>query len=982
MKTNIETTVTPTGLTSATGTTVPKVDSILDAPIVGNKSNTNVNPADYNKSLPYTTKVLPDEPVGENLPEATVFEAAGAALNQGFTAGIYDVLNAPEFDPEYGFDLNKAITDTGRTLSMNDLEFLAKVEPKSQAELDHYLAKMDNKAIADQAMSENLGGTLLGAVIDPVETLLGGAVGKVAKLGQVANMSRAASVTGAAVLGGAAAGGISLGIAQTNQRDATQIALDAVGGALGGLLEGVAITKKLNTTPPNLKATPDDLGKVDAVMGTDYSSYLSKYDRFKAYFGDIAADKFLANPMGDVGDSIATYTRDAYLATSNAQYSVEKAFMAATGFKYTDHLLPWKASAWRRTAEDFGAEVQLQLHKNHSEFLRGIPISKHPNERVQSVVDSYTKSRFAEDSLSRMKEAGVDAADQVEFSPYYTPYRARYDKMAQFVQSGRAKWDDLYNMYGKQILRIYPALAEKVSAKQAGKHYVNTLKQNFENVNTKEYVPLSRGHMELILKGLVSDKDMDNTLDTLFSMSAKAKSTPHLRKRMDWNVDEKYVTKSGQAIAPKDFLDDDFLSSLERYNRSTASAVGLARKGFPTEAALRKELDELVEQVPIEQQREVRVFVKDTEASLLNRPVGEELNKWFRAGNTVGAALNLANSGIYNIADYAKVAHEFGVVQTAKAFAKTLPKGLFKGFRKEDADTLSDILYNRIASEGRLRPIVTHLEDNFESPLGGAFAYIQDAGQYTRFLNMSEAVRRHQINMVTGLLQDSLIKMSKGDTAATDYFRGLFKDGDMLNRIRQQINKYDTKLHDWDDFEAMTYLTTQLTSATDNIAVFIRNGELPTFMAHSQVGKALFPYLSFPFAMTQKLLRRTYSRDGAVGVAGLIAMQAPFAYFATGLANIQRGQPFEGKSEQDFYFKMAQVIPTFGAAGLAIDFINPNGRGLGGVSPTFALLNQTRQLSMKALGEGEVTGTDIMRSIPLVSVFTPVRLAVGAAQEE
>ncbi|WP_186314328.1 hypothetical protein, partial [Siminovitchia fortis] len=84
-------------------------------------------------------------------------------------------------------------------------------------------------------------------------------------------------------------------------------------------------------------------------------------------------------------------------------------------------------------------------------------------------------------------------------------------------------------------------------------------------------------------------------------------------------------------------------------------------------------------------------------------------------------------------------------------------------------------------------------------------------------------------------------------------------------------------------------LEQKIFNESDNLAFNIQKGEVPSILEHSTMGKVVFPYMRYAFAMQQKVLRRTLNRDGAVGLALLMAAQMPAAMLVGAAINVRNG---------------------------------------------------------------------------------------------
>jgi hypothetical protein len=921
-------------------------------------------------------KTLYDAPVAapakvEMAPEATFNEGVIAGAKQTLAKALWDTMETPEFEVQPGYSpevtYRHDVQKFGSQFNPDEQEYL--LGAKSSEEYTHRLQVTVDKQQDMAVMAEAPVGAIAGSIVD-VDLFLGFGVGKaVGAASKAAQLSKAVAMAGSGVVGGTAAGMLSTSTQEATNREDAMVVGDILASGVGSLFAGAANAPKF--APRKLPAGPDAVMAVDDAAGGSMRPLFSTYDRLASYIGKDKANTLLANPMDDIGDSAVTHARNAKLDGDRRLASYEAVVQGIVGRGIT--LNPRARAAIREQRLGLEYDMLKLLNTNRAREIDGLPPITHPNANVQKMADAYINSGYAVEMLKKMKAAGVDGADDIAESANYIPVRHSYDKMRRMVQQGKVSMDSIYQMYGSQIAKMYPGLTDLgLTPSKIGSHFVETQKGAAPVGGIRGVLKEELRHM-LVNAGVGKDK-IDNLLNDLYKKTEDAGKAANLRRRMDWDFGKVHVDNKGNTISINDFIESDVTSVMQRYNRSMAGRIGLAQAGYPTEASLREALQSGREAFKGDHNLYDK-FVEDVQNGLLGRPTGEQLPDFLRTGNTVGAMMQLANSGLYNLVDYGTIAKNFGVTAVAKHFVKSLRGSGIGAVTVKDAETVQQVISGRLIAEGRMRDVVTHLEDNFEAPAGGLHEAVSYAGQSTRFLNGSEFVRRHQVNMVAGILDDLTTKLAAGDAKATEFFARQNIPADRIAAIKAQVDKHGTQLEDWDDYATKEYYTTQMISATDNIAVMVRNGEIPTMMAHSAVGKMLFPYLNFTFAMTQKLLRREYTRNGAVGVAGLLLAQAPLAVLSAAMINISGGKPWD----EDLATKTVKALPTLGVGGVAYDFAL---RGeIGGVSPTFGAINQVAKTG-GAIVSGNASSADLLKTVPGAAVFVPARMLTTLIDSE
>lgn len=927
------------------------------------------------------------------LEEAGFFVGAGAYLTEeSLFRAMYDGLDEPEFQRDSTFDAAKTLQQDKEAIRLNpdfQKELLGAV---SQDDYQYRWGRIKDKQIAQTAMSEAPVGAFVGAVAD-ADILLGlgvtkavRTIGLTTRIGapyspSVIAGTRRSLATGGAVLGGAVVGGTSYSLGRSNE----QVLWEAVGGAVGGLLDGfTAIPKASRTLPtvPNATEQPEAAQAAIASFNPGFGQYMSSWDKLNGYSPDLAS-QLLANPMDDVAESAVAYGRSTLLEADRALVPLEQAIKAEVpGWR---SIFPQtRASARTETAELGRAARQWLNTTQQIEARGGTPVPP-TDPRVKRIVDAYTEGNFGTIMGTRAQEAGVFGADALSPSKYYVPVRHSYLKMQEFVAQGKGSWTDLHKMYGQQIARIYPRLITPVengglglSPEALGKKFVYTQKLRQADPKAQAFRGTTQDELAEVLRAEgVEEGKIKGLLSTLQPKADEAGKQKNLRTRMDWDYEGTYLGSKGQVMSINEFMDDDLLGSLQTYARNMSGRIGLARVGFTKESDLDDAIGKALDNLPAAERQKAQEFFGNVKAQLLGQPVGEAAPDWFRTLTSYGASTQLGNSGVYAIADYAQLVNEFGVSTVAKHFLKSL-SGVVnaKSITKEQAETIQQVISGQLFAEGRVRPYVTHLEDNWVGPAGSIHEVAQYGGQYIKYLNGSEFVRRHQINAVAGIMDElvgNLADVRKAEASAK-YFRSLNMSDTDIAEATAQVQRHGTVIDNWDAAVKAKMMNT-LISATDNIAITIRAGEQPAFIEHSAIGRVLFPYMRYVFGANQKILRRNYRRNGVMGVALYMSAAIPLSVVSGMMSNIIQGRD----PEEDLVARTIRSLPGLGVASLAADgFMQGD---VGGTAPVFAGPNNLFQMVDK-LKRGELEVQDVLKAVPGANVFLPARWLINSTKED
>lgn len=528
-------------------------------------------------------------------------------------------------------------------------------------------------------------------------------------------------------------------------------------------------------------------------------------------------------------------------------------------------------------------------------------IETHPS--MQRVMRTYIDSGFATRVLDDAKAVGfleAEGADQIVRRSTYMPVRHSYDRILDAVENRKlGSWDDIAHFYGKQITRIYPELLNpkgnfRLTEKQVGQHFLQTQRDAARNLSEVATTGMTKEQIhDVLTRAGLSNEDASGVTARMFEASKDAQGQPkNLRKRMDWDWNMTYKSSTGKTFGMKDLTDSSTFGNLEEYSRRMAARNGLAQYGIKSEAELDNLLTSYLDKLPKGQDpQKARKFFQAVRDDLLGRPIGEAAPEALRTSQAVADMMLLANSGLYGIIDVATQVYKTGVVRSFPHIyrgLKTAVKGM-KGFSTTEAKTLEDIFTGKLIAPSRWKNFMSHYSDGYSVSNG-----IHEAAQYysqsTRFLNLSEYLKRFQIGMLMGVYGDVLRGVANGNARDIKYMKNKMKVSDeLLNAIQTEWKAKGGNIDSWSN-ATRAALEQKIFNESDNLAFNIQKGEVPSILEHSTMGKVVFPYMRYAFAMQQKVLRRTLNRDGAVGLALLMAAQMPAAMLVGAAINVRNGK--------------------------------------------------------------------------------------------
>lgn len=727
---------------------------------------------------------------------------------------------------------------------------------------------------------------------------------------------------------------------------------------------------------PNLQSTilqaPDVQAMNNRVLGALNRNF-SLFERLGSY-GEKAralAGQLVVDSTGTSANSAAHYARAHHLASNTAIVQVDDALRQALSSEWSLAQRMRHPVLYKEAQRDLSQKAYTQIAENHERFLKGQDIVPNPDAKVQGIVDAFVQSNWAKEELRRIKGAGIPGASEITESPYYLPRQHSGNKLNGFLRENtNITPDDIKGMYTAQFMRMFAGSGiEEATAKKLGaKMYQNMQDQAAHTTGYRQSIAgMSFDDVENTLTSLGAD---DSTVQAFLAevrvTGTDQNKVRNLRHRAEFDVTAEYKTASGQLISPSMFINSDVLGLMEGYSRRMAGRVGLAEAGYPDMRDVVKAIDGAAAE-SVNPAEATRAF-DNTINQLLGYPTGEDVPDLLRSASIVGGALNLANSGIYQLADMALMVQQFGITKTLGAFGRTKFGQDALGIAKsaEYGARLQDVLEARHVLSGKYRSVLTHLEDNRDiGNLGVAHRYIQQMGQGTRFANGMEFVRRGQSKLMAGLVADTVEDAIKGNAAAVTAMERFGLDASTLAELRKATAN-NPDMRTWPDA-----VRAKVESATHNMADSIvlenRLGEIPAWMQFSSVGKVVLPYMSFVAGAWNKILRRTHALDGTTGVAMALAYQMPLITLSSAISIGLGGKEL---TPQTVAARAVVQAPIMSWAGFAIDFM---ANGASNNIAALAIVDRMHN-AMSGIANGNASPENVIKAVPFLSILPGMRL--------
>ena len=643
----------------------------------------------------------------------------------------------------------------------------------------------------------------------------------------------------------------------------------------------------------------------------------------------------------------------------------------------------------------------LPVEKQHIEqFLNDLDIYVHTSkalgsEPIKNLVRKYIDTGFAEKAHDMMShsgliEKGTDLEQIVKRSTYF-PVKWSYDNISKLIRDKKFTKDEIATFIGQQIIHNYPELNAvmikgvtkqrkfQLSAKQLGQHFIENRRATATSQNQVTSVGMSKAELQDILgRAGMDGADINRITDKIYQGYERndAKGVKNLRQRLNWDFKTTYLGGTGNKLHIGMLLEQDAMGILTQYTNSISKRVGLGRYGITSTADLDRILDNLVEARPNGAKLDDIVKFKDNVRNqLLGLPTGEQLPEFLRASQTTLGTMVLNNSGIWGGMDLMTQVAKVGLLRSLGNIQnglKNVVKPMTQLSRSELTD-LQDVLTHSLNYNDRWRYMMKQYDDNFTVG-DGIGESIQYYGQSVPYLNLSQYIKRMQIGMLTGTLTKAFKGASKGVEADIKFLKQRMKFSDeLVANLSEQYRKHGSHVDAWDN-DVRIAMETKVGYESDNLAHTVRTGELPAFMEHSTIGKVLLPFMSYTFAMQQKILRNTYLRDGATGVALLGAVQMPVAVMLGMVKNLKDGK----EPDENLARVSVNAFSAMGAfnfpLGIAMD------GGLQSSTSPASILSSTLDVG-KHVATGEADFNDIKR-LPLLGATTGLSALINNLNED
>lgn len=635
---------------------------------------------------------------------------------------------------------------------------------------------------------------------------------------------------------------------------------------------------------------------------------------------------------------------------------------------------------------------QLPHHPSMKKLMNAYIDSGFATKIYDDVYDRGWLTREVTDPVTGLKTT-VNGMDDVVRRPSYMNLKHSYDKIEHSVNVRKvATMDEMADFIGHQIAKMYPDLLNPknaaktfvLSERQIGQHFIQTQANSARSLSDVSATGMNKTQIADILTqvGGMTNKEAGVVAKRMFDeMHAKGTNTPkNLRRRIEWDWSAKMRTSSGHELTMRDIVDDSVMGNLEDYARSTAHRNGMADYGLNSVSELENLLESYLSKLPEGTNvQQARQFMQNTRDVILGRAIeSNPVPEGIRSAQAIADLFLLANSGLYTFIDIATQMQKVGVIRSLPAMKQGM-KASFNNLSKfsaTEAKELEDILTGRLLAGSRFKNFTVRYADNFEVS-AGIHEAAQHYGQTARFLNLSESLKRFQVGILSSVYVNNLKGAMTGSAKELKFMKDKLKmSGTLIKEIQTEYAMHGTKIDNWKNSTRIKYEQKVFHDA-DNLAMNVHRGEVPAILEHSQVGRIIFPYMRYAFGMQNKVLRRTINRDGAAGIAMLLAVQIPTAMLVAASINTRKGEQYD----KDMLALTLRSMSALGSLNypMEIALAGISGGGVTAVAPFSKTYNLGKEV-ISGGGDGEFSWRQAKVNSP-VNAAVPLDLLLLALEE-
>lgn len=671
------------------------------------------------------------------------------------------------------------------------------------------------------------------------------------------------------------------------------------------------------------------LGWSEKVLGQGWFSVFDNLNSRGGYLSGLAK-MLVVDGAGSTAQSAAAFKRVAELELGAARAGFDNAMSAATGMSKWQQI--FRRSEYAQKLADLERRTYADLMDKYRAFGRGEELPINPDPQIELLSKAYADSQFAAKSLKYQKLAGRYGAELLDDNPYYVPMRTSADAVREATRIGRASHEDFVSLLTAQVRAMFPDMSTAQS-EAMGRNLFEGIMERGRGVNSKlrHFEGTTVDELRQALENAkFSAEEIDGFLTRYQQRAVERSKDKSLRHRLDWDMGIRVPTLAGGELGMQDLLEKNLLHTLEGHTRTVSGQYGLGMVGFKSDASLSNAIDTALRDYQSRgatgaDLQYTQELVDNVVHSLVGRRVGEAVPELFRGLSSLSSSVILKNPAVYMAGEASRIAHEFGAGRLIKSL---FSGGILDGMKLMDHESLKSldgILANRYVAEGRWKPLVTHMEDNF-SLASPAAEWMLATGQATRFANGMEFVRRKLCSTLSSMIVADMYSAARGTLKDTTHLARYGFDEPLLGSIRSELERHGEQPLLW-DAKVLARTETAAMNMIDQLVQANRLGELPAFMAFTQTGKIIMPYMNFVGGAFNKVLRKGLADHTHAGVAMMMLYQIAGGALGEAGRNILAGRAPQDSGTQNFTLRAISVAPVSSWFGYGLDTLQSVGTG-------------------------------------------------------
>lgn len=735
-----------------------------------------------------------------------------------------------------------------------------------------------------------------------------------------------------------------------------------------------------------------DRNQKAASVGRGIEWSLNREMRGHGTEGNRVADLLIDDPINMTGNSAVSQRQAIRNELAQKQAAFEdhlKDMMAEQGAGIRQRV--FSSGRAMQVQVKIERDLATELARRENAVRRGMPVvdpSVDPKlSQLADLHDAATKN-----GLDEMTGAGVRGADAVQGGAGYFPRKWDVTKLegieGKLIASGmteRAARKAVRDMIADGIRRVDASLPADIADTMAQAITERTRRKGyFEDVANTGTMgdDGAQGIRSLLAGSGIDSARMQRIEEFLTGRKDDAGVLSSLKHRIGLDLTASMQLPDGSKVSILDMLDTSLTRNLDGYLDDAAGQAGLARKGLVDNSDIVKLRSEFLAGVADEgTRREAANLFDNTIKAIKGQPVGEELGKRMRQLQAITTSVGLANSGMWQLMEYANVATKYGMMRTASEVFRRMPLakqliGEVAG-SVDEAGSMAHVLSHNSTVDLRIRPFVSKLEDNFTIPVDDRLTLaLQQAKQLVPYINAMKYVHHAQANMTANLITDLVRRGARGDVKAREALAKYGLEGHQLDKMKLDIDTHGMTVDKWSD-GTWADVRGPLNKMMDDAVLRNRTGELPSFAQFSTLGKFIFTFRSFVLGSHNKVLAGTLGRHGFAGLGLLMAYQFPLSMATTYAVGVTRGKP-----ENDPSKLATQSLSQMSAMGLIGELFGviSGQKQQFGSSGLMAIDRLYKTTSQAAQGNFAQAGTTLAQTVPLLAILPGVKALAEQAK--